>query len=534
MRVGQQVAKGKFLKVAFDKNALTRHGIILGSTGSGKTALGIGLLEQLALREVPIIAIDPKGDLGNILDVPLMGSTLASEGVRGEEIGEYGRDSFCQKDITTRAKLMQVDACIYTPGISSNVEKGKNEGGKALGIYGSSKESRSEYLKQVLSLAYGYEVGSLATPYVFLEKSVEAVEQYRHIDAITAELLISYAMQPVIKAVGGMNLDDYISENERMTLARKLTSLASSQDFKRWTEGELDVAGLLWKMGQGMFEKVPQLSIVSIAHLSEADRKFFLPIFLSELISTMRTWQGTDQLKAVLYIDECAGMVPSVSTPPTKSYLMTLLKQARAYGLGVILATQNPADLDYKALGNIGSWWVGRLQTERDRSKVKEAIQGSEGGSGSSVNLGNLLGKLEARQFVQSINGSHPVTVKSNDCLSRLSGPMTLTQIGERMEWRRWSSVNWRAGESEYKTYRRMLVAGSHCALHSMYRELNDLKYWRDMKLGEGEGAIGLANFLWRESVKPTLKKRLRIVQDDLMQNYLASAKRQLLKGKVG
>lgn len=526
MRVGQQIEKGKFLKVGFNPNDLTRHGIILGSTGSGKTGLGIGLLEQLAMEGVPIIAIDPKGDLGNILDVPMMGKTLTND-VNVSEIGDFGRDNLIQKDIRNRAKLKSVDACIYTPGYD------RLNGGKKLGIYGSSSESRSEYLKQVLSLAYGYPVDSLFVPYVFLEKSIEAVEKYRHIDAVTIQLLIEYALKPLIKDVGGMNLNDYISENERMTLARKLTSLSASKDFQRWTEGELCINSLLLSpMASTLLN--PKLSIISIAHLSEQDRKFFLPIFLSELVNTMRGWQGTDKLRAVLYIDECVGMVPSVSNPPTKQWLMTLLKQARAYGLGVILATQNPADLDYKALGNVGSWWVGRLQTDRDREKVREAIRGSEGGTCSIVKLGDLLGKLEARQFVQSVLGGEPIVVKSNDCLSRLTGPMTLSQIGERVEWRRSFSVEWKRGRSEGETYRKMVVAGSHCAMESMREEIGELGYMRNMKLGEGDGAIGLANFLWRESVKPVLKTRLRMVQDDLMVAYLNSARKYVLKEKVG
>lgn len=509
MNIGKQVAKGKFIKTGFNKDALVRHGIILGATGSGKTGLGIGLLEQLALDGVPIIAIDPKGDLGNILDVPLMGKELN------------------EKDIQRRANLKSVDASIYTPGLSEG-------GGKKLGIYGSSKESRSEYLKQVLSLAYGYEVGSLATQYVFLEESIGAVEKYRSLYDFSIAYLIGYAMQPVIKSVGGMALDDYISENERMTLARKLTSLSASKDFQRWSEGELDINKLFVdpsRPGNVVSQDKntawcicpPRLSIISIAHLSEQDRKFFLPIFLSELVNTMRSWQGTDKLRAVLYIDECVGMVPSVSNPPTKQWLMTLLKQARAYGLGVILATQNPADLDYKALGNVGSWWVGRLQTDLDRKKVEQAVRGSESG----VNLGNMLGELEPRQFVQSVLGGEPVLVKSNNCLSRLSGPMTLQRIEAVMEWRscrRAGAIEYRAGENEYSLYRRMIVAGAKCAVNGMYYEIQDVKEIEDGNLRK---------FLWEESVKPTLKKRLRMVQDDLMQGYLKDAKRQITFNKM-
>lgn len=527
MNVGKQVEKGKFVKTGFDVNALVRHGVILGSTGSGKTGLGIGLLEQLAMEGIPIIAIDPKGDLGNLLDVPLMSKCL-----REEDDIEAAVQVKTFHDIKKRALLKQVDASIYTPGLPADVE-----GGKSLGIYGCSKESRSEYLKQVLSLAYGFEVGSLATQYVFLEESIADLDASRiHQPEVHIDDLVQLSMYPRVEFIKSLPLDDYISENERMTLARKLTSLSASKDFQRWSEGELNIEDLLrgtYDRGLGPvthYDGTPKLSIISIAHLSEQDRKFFLPIFLSELVQTMRKWQGTDKLRAVLYIDECVGMLPPVATPPTKSWLMTLLKQARAYGLGVVLATQNPADLDYRALGNVGSWWVGRLQTDRDREKVREAIRGSEGG----VNIGDLIGKLEPRQFVQSILGSDPVMVKSNDCLSRLSGPMTLEQIRGAMRWRGAYPVVYVKGESEYRTYRRMLVAGAKSATASAWQELDELRYMRQMHLGEGEGAIGLGNFLWGESIKPTLKKRLRMVQDDLMKGYLVNAKQQILKEKVG
>jgi hypothetical protein len=342
-----------------------------------------------------------------------------------------------------------------------------------------------------------------------------------------------------------------------MTLARKLTSLAASKDFQRWTSGELNISNLFWNKRNstgsskesecrdelGIYPHADsRLSIISIAHLSEQDRKFFLPIFLSELISTMRTWQGTDKLRALLYIDECVGMVPSVSSPPTKTWLMTLLKQARAYGLGVVLATQNPADIDYKALGNIGSWWVGRLQTDRDRAKVGEALrnagqaltEGKQTYKGVPVNLGNLLGDLQPRQFVQSVNGSPPVLVKSNDCLSTLSGPMTLKQIENVMHWKKPAyQVRYEKGINEYALYRRMLIAGAKNATYGMCKEIDELIMLKAF-IPKEPGYEGMPNYLWRKSIKPTLKVRLRQVQDSLMQNYMVKAKQQIQKERVG
>jgi hypothetical protein len=195
MKIASQVVKGKFVKTTFDKHELTKHGIILGSTGSGKTGLGIKLLEELAVSGIPIIAIDPKGDLGNILDVALM-----SDGLKEEAKNDWERDKLIQKDILTRAKLKKIDATIYTPGVSEG-------GGIKLGIYGSSKESRSEYLKQILSLAYGYEVGSLATQYVFLEEVV--AEEFRMFPAnkeLRVDFLIDWVQHCRLTHVGSMKL----------------------------------------------------------------------------------------------------------------------------------------------------------------------------------------------------------------------------------------------------------------------------------------------------------------------------------------
>src|SRR6187401_501192 len=104
---------------------------------------------------------------------------------------------------------------------------------------------------------------------------------------------------------------------------------------------------------------------------------FFVSLLLNQTLPWMRTQSGTSSLRAILYMDEIFGYFPPVANPPSKQPLLTLLKQGRAFGLGVVLATQNPVDLDYKGLANCGSWFIGRLQTERDKLRVIEGLLSS-------------------------------------------------------------------------------------------------------------------------------------------------------------
>ncbi len=161
-----------------------------------------------------------------------------------------------------------------------------------------------------------------------------------------------------------MDLETFFPATERFELAMQLNNLFASPGFSAWMEGEpLDVERLLYTA-----EGKPRMSIVSIAHLSDSERMFFVTLLLNEVVAWMRTQSGTSSLRAILYMDEVFGYFPPTANPPSKKPMLTLLKQARAFGLGVVLATQNPVDLDYKGLSNAGTWFLGRLQTERDKA----------------------------------------------------------------------------------------------------------------------------------------------------------------------
>ncbi len=468
----------------FDKNVLLQHGVVLGSTGSGKTGLGIRLLESLALEGIPIIAIDPKGDLGNIVDVQLRYTA-----VKG---GWAWDDKLVQ--------LASVDATIYTPGVADG------RGGVPLSIYGPKSHTNwSYYIAAILERIYGQWIPSHDPRFVHLERVVQ----------------LQKSLDPKFIMETETN---FLTYSERTNLARKVDALNSSQEFKRWGNGRTCnvESELLWNMAAG---RTPRLSIISLAHMSDAERQWYLPLLLAEIVETMRGWRGTEQLRAVLYVDEAFGLLPPVANPASKQYLLALLKQARAYGLGVVLATQNPADLDYRALSNVGNWWVGTLRTQRDRDRVGEAL-GAVGVGADNESLGILLGSLEKRQFVQATWGrAKPVVVRTDDCLCKLSGPLTLEQIRERMAWRQ-PDHPWKFDADQIgmnATLRRLRVWAAKLASLSLDQEMRVLGAIKNRKARSFSGEAkneSPAKFFWGKVIKPIFKKRQRAVMHDVLLSF--------------
>ena len=213
--------------------------------------------------------------------------------------------------------------------------------------------------------------------------------------------LIHAVQSPPFDKVGVIDLETFFPAKERFALAMKLNNLIASPGFAAWMEGEsLDVGGLLYTT-----EGKPRLSILSIAHLSDDERMFFVTILLNEVLAWIRTQPGTSSLRAVLYMDEIFGYFPPTAKPPSKMPMLTLLKQARAFGLGVVLATQNPVDLDYKGLSNAGTWFLGRLQTKRDKERVLEGLEGASNAAGQSFDrrkMDELLSSLGNRVFLMN------------------------------------------------------------------------------------------------------------------------------------
>ena len=249
--------------------------------------------------------------------------------------------------------------------------------------------------------------------------------------------LIRAIQSPSFDKLGVLDLETFYPSKDRTELAMQLNHLLASPGFSAWMEGEpLSVQRLLYTP-----EGKPRLSILSIAHLSDAERMFFVTILLSEVIAWMRTQSGTSSLRAILYMDEVFGYFPPSANPPSKTPMLTLLKQARAFGLGVVLATQNPVDLDYKGLSNCGTWLLGRLQTERDKLRVLDGLEGASTQAGAAFDrakMERVLSGLGNRVFLMNnVHEDAPVVFQTRWAMSYLRGPLTREQISRLMQERK-------------------------------------------------------------------------------------------------
>jgi Helicase HerA, central domain len=446
------VAAGRPLAepLLYDARDLTTHAVCLGMTGSGKTGLCVALLEEAALDGIPAIAIDPKGDLGNLLltfpelraddflpwideaEAARAGLDAAAYAAQAAERWRRGLAESGQDGARIERLRAAVDVAIYTPGSAS---------GRPLSVLGSlsapspvlaaDAEARRERLLGTVSALLSL-VGVDADPlrsreHILVAKLVEAAwAEGRDVDLAT---LVREIYAPPFEQVGALDLESFFPARERAGLGLALNNLLASSGFDSWRQGEaLDVAQLLYTTGGQ-----PRLTILSIAHLSEAERMFFVALLLGEVVAWMRTQPGTSSLRAILYMDEVAGYLPPVANPPSKPPMLTLLKQARAFGLGVVLATQNPVDLDYKALTNAGTWFLGRLQTERDKARVLEGLEGAATAAGRGIDRAHydaLLSRLGSRVFLMNdVHEAAPVTFQTRWTLSYLRGPLTRPQI---------------------------------------------------------------------------------------------------------
>jgi hypothetical protein len=431
--------------VLYDSKDLVTHALCVGMTGSGKTGLAIALIEEAAIDGVPVIAIDPKGDLTNLLltfpdlqgadfepwvnddDVKRAGKTrsefAAAEAERWRKgLADWGEDGARIKRLRDAA-----DFAIYTPGSTAGVPVA------VLSSFTAPQAVEGELLRErvqttvssVLALA-GIDAEPLKSrEHVLLSTILLAAWQAGESPDLAA--LIQRIQQPPMTRVGVMDVDSFFPSKDRFAFAMSLNALIASPGFEVWTEGEpLDVAAML-RTAAGK----PRVAIFSIAHLDDSQRMFFVALLLNAVAGWMRTQTGTSSLRAMLYMDEIFGFFPPVANPPAKAPLLTLLKQGRAAGLGVVLATQNPVDLDYKGLSNIGTWWLGRLQTERDKARVIDGLEGaSEGGAVDRAEVDRLLSSLSARVFLmRNVHDDHLTLFESRWALSYLRGPLSRDEV---------------------------------------------------------------------------------------------------------
>lgn len=440
------------LPFLYKNKNLTTHGVIIGMTGSGKTGLGIGLIEEAIMDNVPSIVIDPKGDMGNLLltfpenrpedFVPWVDGAEAAR--KDMSVGDYaaataktwkeGLASWGQGPERIAALKAKTTMTIYTPGSSAGVSVSVLRGFMA------PDESVLSDTDTLNSLVSATTTSLLA----LVDISGDPLQSREHIllsslllhfwrkgEDLSMEALIGQIVSPPFTKVGVFSLDTFYPQNERMKLAMALNNILASPTFAVWTEGEpLNIQNILY--GD---DGRPKTAIFSIAHLSDTERMFFVTMLLNQFIGWMRRQRGASSLKALLYMDEILGYFPPTSNPPSKKPMMLLLKQARAFGVGVVLSTQNPVDLDYKGLSNIGTWFVGRLQTRQDQEKVVEGIVGASDGKLERAKVRSLLADMKGRQFL--VNSAHldgPLLFETRWVMSYLKGPISKSDIKTLMK----------------------------------------------------------------------------------------------------
>ncbi|MFN2447066.1 MAG: ATP-binding protein [Vicinamibacterales bacterium] len=434
----------------YDSADLVTHAVIVGMTGSGKTGLGIGLIEEAAIDGLPVIAIDPKGDLPNLmLTFPGLTASEFAPWVNEQEARAVGQDreAVAQHEADRWARGLAewgqdgrrverfkhaADFALYTPGSAT---------GRQLSIVRSFAAPSHAVVQDAELLAE--RVATAATSVLTLAgmpaepmRSREHIliatllgEAWRASRDLDLPALIAQVQTPPLTRVGVLELEAFYPAAQRFALAVQLNNLLAAPGFEAWLQGEpLDIDRLLYTA-----DARPRVSIVTLAHLNDAQRMFFVALLLNELLAWMRAQRGTSSLRALVYFDELVGFLPPVANPPSKAPLLRLLKQARAVGLGCVLSTQNPVDLDYKALANAGTWMLGRLQTERDKARVLEGLEGAAAAAGAGLDrarMDTLLSGLQKRMFLlHNVHDREPIVFQTRWTLSYLRGPLGRDEI---------------------------------------------------------------------------------------------------------
>lgn len=440
--------------ILYDSKDLVTHAVCVGMTGSGKTGLCLAMLEEAAIDSVPVIAIDPKGDIANLLltfpdlapsdfapwinedDARRSGKSTEEFAAAQAALWKNGLAKWGQDGERIRKMRATTELAIYTPGSSAGIQLSIL---KSFAVPPPEVLEDGELLRERISTTVTSLLGLLgieADPlrsreHILLSNIINDCWQAdKNLDLAA---LIQQIQQPPFTKVGVMDLDAFYPGKERFELAMAINNLLASPGFSAWMEGEpLDINNLLYT-AQGK----PKISIISIAHLGDAERMFLVSLLLNQLLGWMRQQSGTTSLRAILYMDEIFGYFPPVANPPSKQPLLTLLKQARAFGLGIVLATQNPVDLDYKGLSNAGTWFIGRLQTERDKARVLEGLEGaaaSQGGEFDRQEMEEILASLGNRIFLMNnVHEDGPIVFETRWAMSYLRGPLTRSQIKQLM-----------------------------------------------------------------------------------------------------
>ena len=432
--------------LTYEARDLTTHGVIVGMTGSGKTGLGVIALEEALQSGIPTLVIDPKGDMGNLLlnfpafrpddfrpwideaEADREGITPDELAAKTADLWKTGLEGWGISGDDMRALGTKADFAIYTPGSGAGIP---------LNIVGSleapsidwdsdAETGRDEiegFVSSVLVLA-GIDADPISSPeHILLATIIERA--WREGRSLDLAGLIGQIQQPPIRKLGVFEIDSFFPPKDRTKLAMRLNGLVASPSFSAWMEGPpLDIGRMLFTE-----DGRPRASVVYLPHLSEHERQFIVTLLMSKVVTWMRSQPGTSDLRALIYMDEVFGFAPPTAEPPSKKPILTILKQARAHGVGLVLSTQNPVDLDYKAMSNAGTWMIGRLQTERDKARILEGLKSASGAVDVPA-LDALIGDLDKRQFVlHSTKSAQPILFTTRWAMSYLRGPLTRDEV---------------------------------------------------------------------------------------------------------
>lgn len=442
--------------VYYDSRDLTTHAVVVGMTGSGKTGLCISMLEEAILDNIPAIIIDPKGDITNLaLAFPDLQAQDFQPWIHQDDARRAGMDtSTYSADIaqTWRDGLAQwgivpdrvrwlkgaAELSIYTPGSDAGLPISILASLRAPNFNWQGQEEQvRERITGIVSALFAL-AGMNFQPvkdveHVLLSNIIE--DNWKQGRDLTLEDIVLQIQDPPFEKLGVFPLDQAISEKKRFKLAMELNNIIAAPSFQSWLQGQpMDMQSLLYQPNGR-----PKVSIFYTAHLNDQERMFITTLILETMIGWMRTLSGTPSLRAILYVDEMFGYFPPYpKNPPTKEPILRLIKQARAFGIGLILATQNPGDLDYKGLSNAGTWFIGRLSSENDRKKVMDGLQ-SMATSTDDMDMGDvaqMVADIQPRVFLMRNvhNQGGPILLHTRWAMSYLAGPMTRQQIGWMMQ----------------------------------------------------------------------------------------------------
>ena len=432
----------------YDPADLTTHALVTGMTGSGKTGLCIDLMEEAAMQGVPAILIDPKGDLTNLLlhfpdlapqdFLPWLDPELARRAGKSLEQAANDaalswRNGLSEWGVTHERMLALKNAAefaIYTPGSDAGIPVSVISSLAAPGLdWAANREILGERISSTVTAILGLVGMDNIDPirsreHILLSNIFQSAwSQNKSLDL--TELILQIQTPPFDK-LGAFPVDTFFPAKDRMELALTINNILAAPTFDLWRSGQaLDVASLLFAA-----DGRPRHSIFYLAHLSDSERMFFVTILFSAVETWMRTQPGATSLRALLYMDEIFGYLPPTAMPPSKQPLLRMLKQARAFGLGLVLATQNPVDVDYKALSNAGTWFIGKLQTEQDKQRLLDGLESAAEGALERGALDKMISGLGKRVFImQNVHEKQPVVFQTRWTMNFLAGPMTRNQI---------------------------------------------------------------------------------------------------------